>query len=274
MPFETIELNVEDQVAVLSLNRPRSLNAINRLMMREVKEAMDACNADASVGAIVVHGNGRAFCAGFDIKEGGQVQRNAEQWRTALREDLDFMLLFWDSPKPTVAAVHGYCLAGGFEIALSCDLTVAAEGTRFGEPEVRIGSSVFYMLLPWMTTPKVAKELLLTGIDKVDAQRALSVGLVNEVVPAGTEKQRAMELARGLAIASPTVMRLTKHAINQQYEAMGLRAALLAAIDTAAVVEATGREDRAEFDRIRERDGLRAALDWRNARYASRSAGA
>ena len=215
MPFETIELAVQDQMAVLTLNRPRSLNAINRLMMREVKEAMDACNADPLVGAIVVHGNGRAFCAGFDIKEGGQARRDPEEWRAALLEDLDFMLLFWDSPKPTVAAVHGYCLGGGFDLALSCDMTVAAEGTRFGAPEVRIGVSVFYMLLPWMTTAKVAKELLLTGNDKIDAERALRMGLVNEVAPAGAERDRAVEVARELAIASPTVVRMTKRAIYQ-----------------------------------------------------------
>ena len=98
---------------------------------------------------------------------------------------------FWDCPKPTIAAVHGFALAGGFEMALSCDLTIAAEGTRFGEPEVRFGSGIVALLLPWMTTPKLAKELLLTGNDQIDAQRALGMGIVNRVVPLGSELETA-----------------------------------------------------------------------------------
>ena len=86
-----------------------------------------------------------------------------EQWRKVLETDFDFIMQFWDCPKPTIAAVHGFCLAGAFELALACDITVAAEGTRFGEPEARFGSGIIAMLLPWVTGPKQAKELLLTG---------------------------------------------------------------------------------------------------------------
>ena len=95
---------------------------------------------------------------------------------------------FWDCPKPTIAAVHGYCLGGAFEIAMSCDIAVAAAGTRFGEPEPRFGSGNICMLLPWITSPKFAKELLLTGRDDIDAERAMAMGLVNQVVPAGSER--------------------------------------------------------------------------------------
>lgn len=269
MALETIEVQREERIGIITLNRPKSLNAINRTLLREVTEAMRDLNADSSVLAIVIHGDGRAFCAGFDIKEGGNGdERDGEQWHDWLLEDLDFIMQFWESPKPTIAAVHGFCLAGGFEIALSCDMTIAAEGTRFGAPEVRIGASIFCMLLPWLTTAKVAKEILLTGNDRIDAQRMLTAGLVNEIVPEDALLPRAKEIAGDLAAASPAVLRLTKRAINQSYEAMGMRSALLAAVDKAAIVELTGRADRNEFNRIRKEEGLKAALNWRDQRFA------
>lgn len=268
MTFETIRLQKQDRIGIITLNRPKSLNAINRVLLREVTSAMTGCNHDPSVNAIVIHGEGRAFCAGFDIKEGGgSDERDGDAWRRWLIEDFDFMMQFWDSPKPTIAAVHGFCLAGGFEIALACDMAIAAQGTRFGAPEVRIGASIFCMLLPWMTTPKIAKELLLTGNDRIDAERALSVGLINEVVEPGAELNRALALAADLGASSPPVVRLTKAAINQAYDIMGMRAALMAAIDKAVIVETTGRAERNEFNRIRDEKGLKAALDWRDARF-------
>jgi enoyl-CoA hydratase/carnithine racemase len=157
---ETIETRIDGRVGVITLNRPQVLNAINRTLMDEVTAAMDSFIADPKVLAIVLHGNGRAFSAGFDMKESAQrAVKGIEQWREVLGADFDFLIQFWDSPKPTVAAVHGFALAGGCEMALSCDITIAAEGTRFGEPEPRFGSGIIALLLPWMTTPKFAKEM-------------------------------------------------------------------------------------------------------------------
>lgn len=270
MTFETIELRREERVGIITLNRPKSLNAINRTLLREVTEAMSGLNDDPSVLAIVIHGSGRAFCAGFDIKEGGNGdERDGEQWHDWLREDLDFIMQFWESPKPTIAAVHGFCLAGGFEIALSCDMTVAAEGTRFGAPEVRIGASIFCMILPWLTTAKIAKEILLTGNDRIEAPRMLAAGLINEIVPEDAVLARAKEIATDMGAASPSVIRLTKRALNHSYETMGMRSALLAAVDKAAIVELTGRVDRSEFNRIRKEEGLKAALNWRDQRFTN-----
>lgn len=270
MEFETIRLRVEGRVAVLTLNRPKVLNAFNRDLMREVTQAMKACVESPSVLAIVVHGEGRAFSAGFDMKaSSGAANRDGEEWRRVLREDLDFIIQFWDCPKPTVAAVHGYCLAGAFELALACDMTIAAEGTRFGEPEVRFGASIVCLLLPWMTTPKLAKELLLTGNDRIDASRAHAMGIVNDVVPAGTELERAMRVANDLCAASPAAVRITKEAINRSYATMGMRDALLAAVDAAVVNEMTGGAARTEFNRLLREQGLKAALAWRDSRFSA-----
>lgn len=268
MAFETIETRIEDRIGIITLNRPRVLNAINRQLMQDVTAAMTAFVQDPKVLAIVIHGNGRAFSAGFDMKESAQrVTTGTDQWRAVLEADFDFIIQFWDCPKPTIAAVHGHCLAGAFELALACDVTVAADGTLFGEPEARFGSGIIALLLPWCTTPKVAKELLLSGTDQVDAQRALAVGIVNHVVPAGKELDKALAIARDFAAAAPLSVQLTKRAINRTYEVMGMRQALLAALDTDVLIESTGGPERAEFNRIRREEGLKAALAWRDARF-------
>jgi enoyl-CoA hydratase len=269
MSFETILTRTENRVGYLTLNRPEVLNAINRTLMREVTEALAAFTADPGVLAIVLHGSGRAFSAGFDMKESAaRSTTGIANWSRVLRDDFDFIFQFWECPKPVVAAVHGYCLAGGFELALSCDITVAAEGTRFGEPEPRFGSGVICLLLPWITGPKFAKELLLTGTDRVDAQRALAMGIVNHVVPAGKELEKAVEIAADLVAAAPPSVQLTKRAINRSYEAMGLREALLQGLDHDVLIESDQSPERVEFNRLRRDVGLKAALEWRDARFA------
>lgn len=267
MAYETIRTHVEDRIGILTLDRPRVLNAINQLMMRELGEALAALEADPQVLAIVLHGEGRAFSAGFDLKEAaGRGTAGVAEWRKVLEEDFEFIVGFWDCPKPTVAAVHGHCLAGAFELMLACDITVAAEGTLFGEPEVRFGSSIVALFLPWFTTPKLAKELLLTGTGKLGAGRALEMGLVNRIAPAGEELALALSIAAEIAAAAPLSVALTKRAVNRTYEIMGMRQALLASLDGSVLIQAQAGSERSEFDRIYQQEGMKAALAWRNGR--------
>jgi enoyl-CoA hydratase len=268
MEFETIVSSKEGNVGFIKLNRPQILNAINKRMKKEVRQALADHCADPQVMAIVLHGEGRAFSAGFDMKESAEATTSSlESWNERLRESFDFIMSFWDAPKPSVAAVHGFCLAGGFELALACDMTVAAEGTKFGEPEVRFGSGMVALLLPWMTTPKIAAELLLTGNDQIDAQRALQAGIVNHVVEPGQELAKAVALAKDMAAASPFSVRMTRQAMHRSMDIMGMRQALLAALDTDVMIETAGGPERAEFNRIRKEQGLKAALEWRDARF-------
>ncbi|HKX59829.1 MAG TPA: enoyl-CoA hydratase/isomerase family protein, partial [Steroidobacteraceae bacterium] len=148
-------------VALLTLNRPDKLNAINVPVIEALDAALDAAEADDAVRAIVVAGAGRAFSAGFDLDMGvGEgASRDPLAIRRALENDFRIILRFWDSPKPTIAAVHGYCLGSAMELALACDLTVAADDCRFGEPEVKFGSGIVALLLPWLAGPKAAKYL-------------------------------------------------------------------------------------------------------------------
>jgi enoyl-CoA hydratase len=174
---------------------------------------------------------------------------------------------FWHSPLPTVAAVKGYALAGACELAMACDITIAAAGARFGEPELRFGSGIIALLMPWLSGPKRAKEALLTGNDKISAEDALAMGLVNRVVPEGEEVKVALAIAREIAINDREKVRLTKQAVNRTYSIMGFEQALAMGLDTDVQIEALQTPEGKTFREIRQRDGLKAALAWRDARF-------
>ena len=157
-------------------------------------------------------------------------------------------------------------LAAGFELALACDMTVCAEGTLFGEPEVRFGSSIVALLLPWYTNPKRAKKMLLTGQDRMPAEEAIELGIVNEIVSPELLLDRAIELAREVALMDPDSVRLTKRAINQTYEIMGLHQALDMGMNIALEIETTETALRREFNQVFRDKGLKAALAWREKR--------
>ena len=266
--YETIRVEMTDEgIAHIILNRPRVLNAINSVMMREVNEVLDALDRDPAVRCFIVSGEGRAFSAGFDLKESAAAgERTVQDWRRVLEADFDFVIRFWDCPKPTISAIHGHCIGGGLELAVACDIAIAEEDAVFGEPEVRFGSGIVAMVLPWMVAPKHAKDILLTGNDQITAMRAAEIGLVTETVWEGRHVERAFEKAREIAAAAPLSVELTKRAINRSFDIRGMRNALLAAVETDIVIETSGGAERAEFNRIRKEEGLKAAIAWRNSR--------
>ena len=267
MAFETIEISQQGPIALLGLNRPDKLNAINAIMIKEINLALDQFESSDSVQAIVVHGTGRAFCSGFDLQAGVAANRITEaDWRAAIDADLELIMRFWHCPKPTIAAVHGYVLAGGFEIALACDLSVCDSSSFFGEPELRFGSSIVALLLPWYVNPKRAKKMLLTGQDRMSADEALQHGIVNEVVAEGEVLAAGIALARCVALMDPDSVKMTKQAINQTYEIMGLGKALRMGADTSVKIETLETELRKRFNQILRDEGMKAALAWREAR--------
>lgn len=269
MSERLIETRVDGPVGVLTFNRPSVLNAFDNPTMDQCVAALRAFAADDAVRAVVVHGAGRAFSAGFDMKASATRDMSTiDKVQAQMQRQFDFIMSFWDCPKPTIAVVHGFCMAGAFEVALACDMTIAAEGTRFGEPEVRFGTGIVAMLLPWMVGPKQAKELLLIGNDKLDAARAREIGIVNEVVPADAALPRGMQLAADIAASSRPSVQLTKRAINRTYEIMGMREALRSALDIDIILNASPSPEKEEFGRLRREQGLKAALAWRDARYS------
>jgi enoyl-CoA hydratase len=261
---------VENRTGVLTFNRPRVMNAFDSALIAATHTAMTDLQADPRVAAIVVHGAGRCFSAGFDMKESAARGISGEaEWRKVLSVDFDFIMQFWDSPKPTIAAAHGFCIAGAMEVLMACDLAVASEETLMGEPEVRFGSGIVAMLAPYATGPKQAKELLLTGNDRIPAQRVLDMGLINRVVPEGMALDAAMTLADQITSASAPSVQKTKRAINRIYELARMREGLAEALEIDVGIEADMSPERVEFNRIRAHEGLKAALEWRNRNSGS-----
>lgn len=216
MSFESITVTITDHVAHLELNRPERLNALDASCLREINRAMAQLEADAEARVIVVSGRGRAFSSGFDLKaQMEQRPEGAEIWREILDLDFDTTMRFWECPKPTIAAVHGHCLAGAFELAMSCDITIASADSVFGEPELKFGAGIVTMLLPWMTSPKHAKRIILTGDGQIAADEALAMGLISKIVDPGEQLSAALATARRMALIDPMLMRETKKALNR-----------------------------------------------------------
>jgi enoyl-CoA hydratase len=265
-------LLIEDRgpVRVLTLNRPEKLNAIDHPTVVALGEAIRAAEVDETVRVVVLTGAGRAFSAGYDLTEEATSELSSlPAWRQALAEDVAMTMTVWACAKPTVAAVRGYCIAGGLEVAIACDLVVATDDARFGEPEVRYGSGPVTLLLPHTVGPKAASWLLLTG-DLVDAHAAKAMGLVNQVVPADGLDAAVEALARKLALVPPAVMAPTKLALRRALQAMGLLQAVEANLDLSAQLNAADTPEQREFDRVVREQGLKAALAWRDERFGER----
>jgi enoyl-CoA hydratase/carnithine racemase len=256
----------------LTLNRPAKLNALSGELVGQLVAAVDLAAADPRVRVVVIEGAGRAFSAGYDLTEeseggvGGPVG-----WRRLLAVDVEATLRVLDCPKPVIAQVHGYALAGGLELAMACDLIVAAEGTKLGEPEIRYGSAPVTLLMPYLIGQKRTRELLLTG-DLIDAVEAERIGLINRVVPADRLDAEVDALADRLARTPPEVMGPTKLMLNRAMDAAGFRMAVEAGLDLGAIINAADTPEQREWDAIVKRDGLKAALAWRDRRYDERLA--
>jgi enoyl-CoA hydratase len=252
----------------LTMNRPAALNALNGELTTAISEAIGAAGRDDAVSVVVLRGAGRAFCAGYDLNEdasGGVL--DARHWHEDLAQATDRMLEIVDCPKPVIASVQSYCLAGGTDLMLACDLAVAADDAYFGYVDVRFGSGVVSMFLPWIIGVRAAKELLFTGADRVSAAEAHRIGLVNRVVPRDRLDDATMELAEEIAKNEPFVVQTSKRAANRAWDVAGFRAAMAANTELDVMIETANLPARDEFRRITQEEGLKAAIAWRDARF-------
>jgi len=252
----------------LTMNRPKALNALNHdlteALSREVRRAGD----DDAVSVVILRGAGRAFCAGYDLTEdAAEGELDARTWHDGLKASLDKMLEIVDCPKPVVASVQSYCLAGGTDLMLACDLAVAADDAYFGYVDVRFGSGVVSMFLPWVVGVRAAKEMLFTGADRIPADDALRVGLVNRVVPRDELDAATLALAEEIAKNESFVVQTTKRAVNRAWDVAGFRAALAANVELDVMIETANLPARDEFRRITNEQGLKAAIAWRDAQF-------
>jgi enoyl-CoA hydratase len=252
----------------LTMNRPKALNALNHELTEAMSDALADAADDDGVRVLILRGAGRAFCAGYDLTEDAdEGELDAAAWQAGLVASTARMLEFLDHPKPTIAQVHSYCLAGGTDLMLACDLAVAADDARFGYVDVRFGSGVVSMFLPWVVGVRAAKEMLFTGEDRIPADEALRMGLVNRVVPAADLDDATLALANDIAKNEPFVIQTTKRAVNRAWDAAGFRVAMSANNELDVMIETANLPARDEFRRITNEEGLKAAIAWRDAKF-------
>jgi len=255
--YENIRIEINDHSAVMTFCRPNVLNALNTPTVTEALDAVREIEQNTSVRVLLVTGAGKAFIAGADIKE--MYEKTPESARTYSELGHRLMRAFQDLRQPVIAVVNGYCLGGGLEVALGCDIRIASEQAQFGLPETILG------IIPgWGATqraarligPAFAKELIFTG-RHITAQRAFEIGLVNRVVPAEALMPVAMEMARVICQQSPAAVAAAKRVVNQGID-MPLTEACQLEIDTFANL--FNLPDRAE--------GMKAFIEKRKPNFS------
>jgi enoyl-CoA hydratase/carnithine racemase len=242
-PAVLLAVDGESYIATLTLNRPEALNAISRQLAAELLATCDALNGREDVRAVIVTGAGeRAFCAGADLKERRMLAPDERAAHTVAIEAAAEALAVL--PMPTIAAVRGFALAGGAELAIACDLRVVAEDATFGFPEVKIGifpGAGGALRLPRIVGNGAARDLLFTG-RRITARDAFRLGLVDRLVPAESVVEAAAELATSIAVNAPLAVRAVKRALEESHgtrsdEARRAVNALRAALDSTADYE-------------------------------------
>ncbi len=217
MMTEEVLVDVNDGIMTVTLNRPKARNAANKALAEGVAAAMDRLDSDDSIRVAILTGAGGTFCSGMDLKA-------FVSGETPNVEGRGFAGLTEATPrKPLIAAVEGYALAGGLELAISCDLIVAADDAKFGIPEVKRGLAAAaggLIKLPRQIPKRLAMELALTG-DFISAQRAYDIGLINEMVPAGTALEAAKALAARIVANGPLAVAISKQVILQSEDWSG-----------------------------------------------------
>jgi len=235
MGYETVKLEREGDLCVLKLNRPGALNALNRELWRDIEAGLREAVSDESARAVIITGEGRAFCAGADLKEEKPRGATHMDLRRGIITAQNITRIMKEVDKPIIAAVNGYALGGGCEIAMACDIIIASQEAVFGFPETGVGlflTGGSTHLLPRLVGLLKAKELVFTG-DFIDAEEALKIGLVNSVVPGDRLMKAAGDMARKILSKSALSIALAKWGLDAGVES-GLNAAL--AYETEAVV--------------------------------------
>ena len=221
--YDNIITRVDGRVGVAQLNRPKALNALNRELMTELMTALEAFDADPAIGCMVVTGSARAFAAGADIKE----MAGATPARMMTGSFIDLWDRLQRIGKPVIAAVSGFALGGGCELAMACDMIVASETAQFGQPEINLGvipGAGGTQRMTLAVGKALAMEMVLNG-RYLSADEAQRYGLVNRVYPVELYLEEAVRLANEIAARAPVALRLAKEAINATFE-MPLRAGL------------------------------------------------
>lgn len=270
MEFETLIYEpLSDNVVRLTLNRPEKLNALSPQLLGEFDQALDTFESDRDASVLIIRGAGRAFCAGFDItsqREGkGLGEFSVTTDRLGLKKIIERWQRLWSLPKPTIAQVQGYCLAGGTELVGHCDIVFAADDAQFGHPAGRsMGVIPTLSMWPYLIGMRKSKELFFTG-DLIAAPDALQWGLVNRVVPRDQLDDETVAFAKRVAMVPLDLLTLHKAAVNRFFEIMGLRAAEQSAADLDVIAHQTPAVK--AWSKAAREKGLKDALKGRDGKF-------
>jgi enoyl-CoA hydratase len=257
--YENLIINTREHISTIKINRQEKRNALNIATRNELVTALGMLRLDKEVRVVIITGAGdKAFIAGADISE--FEGRTALEQRTVMRSNRVFDA-FEEFPKPVIAMINGFCLGGGCEVALSCDIRIASDTAKFGQPEINLGiipGGGGTQRLTRLVGEGKAMQLILTG-DMIDAQEAKAIGLVNEVVPLADLEKRTMEIAAKIAEKSPVALRMAKEAVKGAAR-MNLREGLDHEIDLFALCFSS--EDKEE--------GVKAFLEKRKPEFKGR----
>ena len=275
--YENLLYEKQRKGVLITLNRPEALNALSRDLEDELHVALDEAEADPEIRYIVLTGAGRAFSAGYDIAggraqtvwpyglpEGSNIAEMLDGWRE--RDKPTKFLHLWELTKPVIAAVNGWCMGGGSWYALFSHMTYASENAVFSQPEVRMISNTSFI---WTLNAgyKNALRYSLTG-DHIDAQEALRIGIVNQVLPADDLVEECLKIGERIALVSPETVKINLYVATMGLEMMGLRNALILNGELSAFAHASKREDvMRPLDEARETGGMRGFLTVRDGPF-------
>ena len=274
MSYEFIKCEVTDNgVAKVLLNRPEKLNALSLPLQAELYECLQAADDDPAVRVITLRGAGRAFCAGYDVTppQTDEDRRASEERRGNIRQDMHrlrktarLMTSVFDLSKPVIAGIHGHVIAGGTDLALHCDMVIAADDANIGFPPVRSMGTPPTHMWTYMVGPQWAKWFMLTG-ETVSGKEAQEMGLVLKSVPAKGLDAAVDGLANKIAKIPWEMLAANKSIVNKALDLMGRNMMQVIAAETDAVSHQSSIVR--EFNRISSEEGLKAALAWRDAPF-------
>ena len=248
----------------LTLNRPNKRNALSNALRGEMFAALEAADRDSEVRVIIIRGAGTCFSSGYDLAGVGRLPFHTAgaqgQWA---RHVVEGCFRMWDLAKPIIAQVHGWCLAGGSELAFACDLVYVAEDAQIGYPAVRTMSPPDNQYHAWIMGMRAAMELMLTG-DSISGTEAVRLGYANRAFPVGQLEDEVLAMANRIAKVDPELAQLNKRLVHRQMEAMGMRAGLRAGTD----LHALGWHTNASREyMVKMREGVKSALDARDSTF-------
>jgi enoyl-CoA hydratase len=270
MADDLVLYKTDGLVGIITMNRPDKLNALSGNLVDALVDAFRRADDDQTTSVVILQAEGRSFCAGYDIGGTSSIDEASRhdplRWHAHLTPQLAFEMMPWYMRKPVVASVQGHAVGGGCELAMYCDVTIAAEGAKFGEPEVRFSNTGPGIVMPWIIGYKRARELLYFG-DMIDAETALSYGMINKIVPPAELREATLKYARRMTLVSPEALTATKLSINRGADIAGFRNAMQAGLDVVAPLYAAKTEAGMTFKKIIKDEGLGAALKWRMSQF-------